>query len=136
MDGEFLKYDSLMSVTNTIITIADKREITDCLERAMLLINEDAITSTNKRSPVRFNINNGINPYRYGKTRYDNVNLKLYEGNELMIGFNCRFILDALAACDDDDVKLEFSTALGGCYIKPTNPDGMYSFMILPVRLN
>ena len=105
----------------------------------MLLINEDAITSTNKRSPVRFNINNGKIDIACITGRgqvNDNVNLKLYEGNELMIGFNCRFILDALAACDDDDVKLEFSTALGGCYIKPTNPDGMYSFMILPVRLN
>ncbi len=139
MDGEFLKYESLMSVTNTIITVADKKEITDCLERAMLLINEDAITSTNKRSPVRFNINNGRIDIACITGRgqvNDNVNLKSFKGEELMIGFNCRFILDALAVCDDDEVKLEFSTALGGCYVKPTNPDGMYSFMILPVRLN
>ncbi len=139
MDGEFLKYESLMSVSNTIITVADKKEITDCLERAMLLINEDAITSTNKRSPVRFNINNGRIDIACITGRgqvNDNVNLKSFKGEELMIGFNCRFILDALAVCDDDEVKLEFSTALGGCYVKPTNPDGKYSFMILPVRLN
>lgn len=138
MDGEFLKYDAVMATTNSIITTVDRREITACLERAMLLINEDAVSSSSRKSPVRLNIEDGIIDIACITSRgqvNDCVNVKK-EGGNLEIGFNCRFILDALAACDDDFVKMEFSTALGGCFVKPIDENQMYSFMILPVRLN
>ena len=138
MEGEFLKYESVMSVTNTIKTVVDKKEVTACLERAMLLISEDSVSASQRKSPVRLNIGNGRIDIACITGRgqvNDTVRVNL-EGGDLMIGFNCRFLLDALSACDDDSVRMEFSTALGGCYIKPINEEEMYSFMILPVRLN
>ncbi len=138
MEGEFLKYEAVMQTTNSIITIVDKKEINACLERAMLLITEDAISSSSRRSPVRINIEEDSIDIACVTSRgqvNDSVNIKK-EGPNLEIGFNCRFLLDALASCDEDFVKMEFSTALGGCFVKPLDENLMYSFMVLPVRLN
>ena len=57
------------------------------------------------------------------------------EGGDLLIGLNCKFMLDALNACDDEGVLMEFSAPTSGCFIKPEDGSNRYTFMVLPVRL-
>ena len=64
----------------------------------------------------------------------DTVPVEL-DGDNLLIGFNCRFLLDALSACDEEKVKMEFSAPTSGCFIKSVEGDDSYIYMILPVRL-
>ena len=45
LDGEFLKYDAIISVVNTLNVVVEKSLITDSLERALLLINDDISVS-------------------------------------------------------------------------------------------
>ncbi|MCI8403877.1 MAG: DNA polymerase III subunit beta [Clostridia bacterium] len=137
LDGEFLKYDAIISAVNTINVVAEKRYIIDSLERAQLLINDDISAKSENKVPVRFNI-------AYDKIDVscitgkgqvnDTVNVDL-DGGELLIGFNCRFLLDALSACDEDKVKMEFSAPTSGCFIRSVSGDDSYIYMILPVRL-
>lgn len=137
LDGEFLKYDAIISAVNTINVVAEKRYIIDSLERAQLLINDDISAKSENKVPVRFNI-------AYDKIDVscitgkgqvnDTVNVDL-DGGELLIGFNCRFLLDALLACDEDKVKMEFSAPTSGCFIRSVSGDDSYIYMILPVRL-
>lgn len=137
LDGEFLKYDAIISAVNTINVIAEKRYIIDSLERALLLINDDISAKSENKVPVRFNM-------AYDKIDVscitgkgqvnDTVPVEL-DGGELLIGFNCRFLLDALTACDEDKVKMEFSAPTSGCFIRSVNGDDSYIYMILPVRL-
>lgn len=137
LDGEFLKYEAIISAVNTISVVADKRYIIDSLERALLLINDDISAKSENKVPVRFNI-------AYDKIDVscitgkgqvnDTVSVEL-EGGELLIGFNCRFMLDALTACDEDKVKMEFSAPTSGCFIRSADGDESYIYMILPVRL-
>lgn len=137
LDGEFLKYESIVSVVNTIKVVAEKRYIVDSLERALLLINDDISSKSENKVPVRFNM-------AYDKIDVscitgkgqvnDTVNVEL-EGGELLIGFNCRFLLDALSACDEEKIKMEFSAPTSGCFIKSTTGDDNFVYMILPVRL-
>ena len=127
LDGDFLKY-----------VIADKRGIMESLERAMLLINDDISARSENKVPVRFNI-------AYDKIDVscitgrgqvnDTVNVQL-DGGELIIGFNCSFLLDALSACDEDRVKMEFSAPTSGCFIRSADENNdNYVYMVLPIRL-
>lgn len=137
LDGEFLRYEAIISAVNTINVVAEKRYIMDSLERAQLLINDDISAKSENKVPVRFNI-------AYDKIDVscitgkgqvnDTVPVEL-DGGELIIGFNCRFLLDALSACDEEQVKMEFSAPTSGCFIRSVSGDDSYIYMILPVRL-
>ena len=137
LDGEFLRYEAIISAVNSLNVVAEKRYIVDSLERALLLINDDISAKSENKIPVRFNIAyNKIDVScitNKGQVN-DTVPVEL-EGGELLIGFNCRFLLDALSACDEDKVKLEFSAPTSGCFIRSVNGDDSYVYMILPVRL-
>ena len=137
MDGDFLKYEAIINVVNTINVICEKQYIMGCLERAMLLINDEMSSHSENKSPVKFNI-------AYNKIEVscitskgqvnDTVDVEL-DGGELIIGFNCRFMLDALSACDEDKIKMEFSAPTSGCFIRSAEEDDSYVYMVLPVRL-
>ena len=136
LEGEFLRYEAIISAVNTINVSVDKRGIMDCLERALLLINDDDKKPDN-RVPVRFSIayDRVDISCMTGKGQVsDNVPAKI-EGGNLLIGFNCRFMLDALSVCDEDTVKLEFSAPTSGCFIRPADGSNSYIYMVLPVRL-
>lgn len=137
LDGEFLKYEAIISAVNTLNVVVEKRYIVDSLERALLLINDDISAKSENKIPVRFNIAyNKIDVSCItGKGQVnDTVPVEL-DGGELIIGFNCRFLLDALSACDEDKIKMEFSAPTSGCFIRSTKDDDSYVYMILPVRL-
>lgn len=137
LEGEFLKYEVILSATNSIKIKADKKDITDSLERANLIINDEMSSKTENKVPVRLSIAyNKIDiSCRTGKGNVNDSVAVEHEGGDLLIGFNCRFMLDALNACDEDTVLMEFSAPTSGCFIKPCDGSDNYTFMILPVRL-
>ena len=137
LDGEFLKYEVILSATNSIRVKADKESIVNSLERANLIINDDLSSKTENKMPVRLNIS-------YNKIEISCKTVKGYvndivsieqEGGDLLIGLNCRFMLDALNACDEDTIIMEFSAPTSGCFIKPQDGSNKFTFMVLPVRL-
>lgn len=137
LDGEFLKYEAIISAVNTINVVAEKRYIMDSLERAQLLINDDISAKSENKVPVRFNIafdKIDVSCITGKGQVNDTVPVEL-DGGELIIGFNCRFLLDALSACDEESIKMEFSAPTSGCFIRSVNDDNSYIYMILPVRL-
>lgn len=137
LEGEFLKYEVILSAANSIKVKADKESIVNSLERANLIINDDLSSKTENKMPVRLNI-------CYNKIEISCKTIKGYvndtvtvdqEGGDLLIGLNCKFMLDALNACDDEGVLMEFSAPTSGCFIKPEDGSNRYTFMVLPVRL-
>lgn len=137
LEGEFLKYEVILSAANAIKIKADKESIVNSFERASLIINDDLSSKTENKMPVRLNIN-------YNKIEISCKTVKGYvndtvtvdqEGGDLLIGLNCKFMLDALNACDDENVIMEFSAPTSGCFIKPEDGSDKYTFMVLPVRL-
>ena len=44
-------------------------------------------------------------------------------------------MIDALNACEDENVIMEFSAPTSGCFIKPDDGSSKYTYMVLPVRL-
>ncbi len=137
LDGEFLKYEAIINAVNTINVVCEKKYIIACLERAMLLINDDISAHTENKVPVRFNMSYNkidISCITQKGQVNDTVDVEL-DGGDLLIGFNCRFMLDALTSCDEDKVKMEFSAPTSGCFIHSAGDDDSYIYMVLPVRL-
>ena len=56
------------------------------------------------------------------------------EGNNLEIGFNNRFVLDALKVCDNDEIKIEMGSSNQPIIITPLEGDSFF-FLILPIRI-
>lgn len=137
LDGEFLRYEAIISAVNPINMKAEKRIFVDSLERAMLLINDEMSSSTENKVPVKLSM-------AYDKLDItcttgkghvsDSMNVEL-DGGELTIGFNCRFMLDAMNVCDEDVIYMEFSAPTSGCFIKSSVGDDSFVYMVLPVRL-
>ena len=53
----------------------------------------------------------------------------------LEIGFNHRYLLDALKAAPADKVKMCFNMATTPCVILPADGEDAFAYMVLPVRL-
>ena len=56
------------------------------------------------------------------------------EGKDLLIGFNPKFMIDALRVIDDEEVDLYFMNAKAPCFIR--NEQQSYIYLILPVNFN
>lgn len=137
LDGEFLKYEVIVSATNSIKVKADKQSVIDSLERANLIINDDLSSKTENKTPVKLNIHdNKISISCKTGRGYVNDSVTVdHDGGDINIGLNCRFMLDALNSCDDDNIIIEFSAPTSGCFIKPEDGSDKYTFMVLPVRI-
>jgi DNA polymerase-3 subunit beta len=90
------------------------------------------------KSPLRITVGDGIlkltTTTPIGKAN-DECLIK-GEGKNLEIGFNNRYLLDALKAAPADDVKLRFNSAKNPCIITSVDADNdNFLYMILPVKL-
>ena len=137
LDGEFLRYEAIIAAVNPITMNINKRIFVESLERAILLINDDMSSSTDSKVPVRLSM--GYDKLELscitGKGQvHDSLKAEI-EGGELEIGFNCRFLLDAMSVCDEELIRMEFSAPTSGCFIRSASGDDSYVYMVLPVRL-
>ena len=56
------------------------------------------------------------------------------DGKDILIGFNPKFLIDALRVIDDEEVDLYFMNAKAPCFIK--DEEQSYIYLILPVNFN
>ena len=54
------------------------------------------------------------------------------EGRNLMIGFNPRFMMDALKVIEDEVVTLYLTNSKSPCFIR--DEDNNYTYLVLPVN--
>ncbi len=57
------------------------------------------------------------------------------DGQELEIGFNNKYLMDALKAAPADHLRLEFTSGVAPCVILPAEGEENFVYMVLPVRL-
>ena len=130
LDGEFLDYKAAIPPSAVSSVVVNKREFMDSIERTSLLISDRL------KSPLRIKFEDHTIKMScstaIGKA-YDELSCKV-DGYGVEMGFNNRYLLDALRASDCDEVKLEISGALSPMKVVPINGDH-FLFLILPVRL-
>ncbi len=131
LEGEFLNYKQIIPSEHSITVKTSVRSLINSIERAALII-----TSDNKKYPVKLSIKMDkiiISCMTdMGKVQ-DSINVETL-GEDLEIGFNHKYLLDALKNCESEEVILEFNNSLSPCIIKPVEGDS-FIYLVLPVRL-
>ncbi len=135
LEGKYINYRPVLLAPNEIVVNASARDLADSLDRAALIINDD-MSAKAKKLPVVLNVTSDKIEITCMTSRgkvYDVVEVST-SGADLEIAFNHKLLLDALKACEDDEIKIEFSNPRSSCFITSRN-DGNYTFMILPVKM-
>ncbi|MDK2811016.1 MAG: polymerase subunit beta [Petroclostridium sp.] len=131
LEGEFLNYKQIIPKEYQLRVKASVKPLIDSIERAALII-----TSDNQKYPVKLNIKMDkiiISCMTQTGTVQDSVPVETF-GDDLEIGFNHKYLLDALKACECDEIYMEFNTSLSPCIIKPIEGE-QFIYLVLPVRL-
>ena len=132
LEGEFLNYEQIIPKENAVLVKTKVQPLIRAFERVGLMISAG---DTNKSPAILTMQNDTIDIFcqsSVGKID-DHLNAEI-KGNKLTIGFNHRYFLDALKACEGEEVLMEFNTHLSPCVIKPMEGNA-YLYIVLPVRL-
>ena len=130
IEGEYYKIDQMLSSDYETKVTINKKELQNCIERASLLIRETEkkpIIIEIKSNNFVLKINTSIGSMK------EEVDIEV-EGKDILIGFNPKFLLEALRVIDDEMVDIYLINAKAPCFIR--DKDQSYIYLILPVNIN
>ena len=131
LEGEFLAYRQAIPRNNTIHVEGETRALLSSIDRVSLIISDKL------KSPLRCVFDSNllkISTKTAIGDAYDECPLS-GDGGGLEIGFNNKYLMDALKAAPPDTVRLELTTGVSPCVILPTEGEENFLYMVLPVRL-
>ena len=131
IEGEYFKIVQMLSMDHKIKINVNNKEFLNCIDRASLLIKES------DKKPIVMSIKNDNVMYLKVDTLMGSMNEEIEiakEGDELIIGFNPRFLMDVLRVIDDEDITVYMRDSKSPCIIKNDAED--YIYVILPVNIN
>lgn len=108
----------------------NKKELLNSIDRATLLVKEG------DKKPIIINIGEEVMELKI-KSQIGSMDEEIYinkEGKDLLIGFNPKFLIDALRVIDNEEVVLYLMNAKAPCFIK--DDEESYIYLILPVNFN
>ena len=130
IDGEYFRIDQMLSSDyETKITI-NRQEFMDCIDRATLLVRES------DKMPVIIDVTDGQMELRIDSSigsMDEEIDIEK-TGKDIIIGFNPKFLLDALRVIDDESISIYFVNAKAPCFIR--DEKSSYIYLILPVNIN
>lgn len=137
IDGDYIDYDRIIIKNHKMCVTLDRQELIAALERAALVTEEKIAGSV--RSHVKLDVSGDllkISAVSSAGSTYDEMNVE-HDGDDILIAFNNRFLIDSLRACDADRVKLSMSSPLTSMNIEPADKEEGKEeiFMLLPVRM-
>ena len=131
LEGEFLDYKNAIPRNNPICVEVANSALLQSLDRISVVISEKL------KSPVRcvFEQDRVLLSARTGNGEAKDICLTKGDGNGLEIGFNNRYLMEALRYAPADSVRLELNTNISPCVITPVDGSDNFLYMVLPVRL-
>ena len=133
LEGEFLDWRRVVPTNCPIKLVANVSELTSSIERVGLIVSEKY------KSPVRCVFSDQVVLLKTNTTigaAEDRCSLA-GDGKELEIGFNVRYLCDALRAVPSEEVVLELTNGLSPIVLTPVEGDKYdFSYMVLPVRIS
>lgn len=130
IEGEYFRIEQMLSSDYETKVRINKRELLSCIDRATLLVKEG------DKKPVIINIMDEMMELKI-KSQLGTMDEEIMiskEGKDLLIGFNPKFLIDALRVIDDEEVDLYFMNAKAPCFIKDEKES--YIYLILPVNFS
>jgi len=128
IEGEYFRIDQMLSSDYETKVTINKKELLNCIDRATLLVKEG------DKKPIIINITDGSMELKINSvlgSMNEDIDIEK-SGKNLMIGFNPKFLIDALRVIEDEEVDLYMVNPKAPCFIK--NEDESYIYLILPVN--
>ncbi len=130
IEGEYYKIDKMLSTDYEMKVTVNKREMLECIDRSTLLLKESdkkPVIIDVQDDYMKFAMNSAI-----GSMDEDIDASK--EGKDILIGFNPRFLMDALRVIDEDEITMYMINPKAPCFIR--DQEETYIYLILPVNFN
>ena len=131
LEGDFLDWRKVVPTNCPIKLVANVADLASSIERVGLIVSEKY------KSPVRCVFGNQVVQLRTSTTigaAEDRCSLA-GDGKDLEIGFNVRYLADALRVIPSEEVVLELTNGLSPIVLTPAEEKYDYSYMVLPVRI-
>lgn len=128
IEGEYFKIDQMLSSDYETKVTVNKKELLECIDRATLLVKEG------DKKPIIINITDEIMELKINSavgSMNEEIDINK-QGKDLMIGFNPKFMIDALRVIEDEQVNLYLVNPKAPCFIRDTAEN--YIYLILPVN--
>lgn len=130
LEGEYFKIVQMLSMDHKIKVRVNNRELFDCIDRASILMRES------DKKPIVVSIKEDM-MYLKVDTMMGSMDEEIditKDGDEIIIGFNPRFLTDVLKVIDDEDIFIYMRDAKSPCIIR--DDAGTYIYVVLPVNIN
>lgn len=130
IEGEYYKIDKMLSTDYETKVTVNKMEMLECIDRSTLLLKESdkkPVIIDVQDDYMKFAMNSAI-----GSMDEDIDASK--EGKDILIGFNPRFLMDALRVIDEDEITMYMINPKAPCFIR--DQEETYIYLILPVNFN
>lgn len=128
IEGEYYKIEKMLSSDYDTKVIVNKKDMLDTIDRTTFLIKES------EKKPVIIDIKDDVMKFSINSARGsmdEPVNIQK-EGKDIMIGFNPKFLMEALRVIDDEEVKIYLINPKAPCFIR--DDEETYIYLILPVN--
>ncbi len=130
LEGEFLDYRTAFPKGKTAVVRTNTKKFIDTIERTSIIITEKV------RSPLRCIFSDDeikVSAVTALGSASDRISVSI-SGDNTEIGFNNRYLLEALRSCDTDEVLINLNGSLSPAVIVPPEGDS-FLYLILPVKI-
>ena len=134
IDGTYYNIDSMLSGNYTTTVRVNRQQMLGCLDRATLLVREE------DKKPIIVMLRGGEMEFRINTTlgsMNETVPVEK-EGDDMNIGFNPKFVIEALRAIEDEEITIYLVSPKAPCFIRndmAADAEGQeYCYLILPVN--
>ncbi len=130
IEGEYFKIDQMLSSDHETMVSINRKEFLDCIDRASLFIRE-----SDKR-PIIIQITEGSMELKINSamgSMDEQIDIEK-DGKDILIGFNPKFLMDALKVIDDEVIHIYLVNPKAPCFIR--DEERQYTYLILPVNFN
>ena len=131
LEGDFLDWKRVVPSNCPVKLVANVSDLASSVERVGLIVSEKY------KSPVRCTFSNQVLNMRTATTigAAEDRCAIAGDGKELEIGFNVRYLADALRVIPSEEVCLELTNGLSPIVLTPVEDKYDFAYMVLPVRI-
>ena len=130
IEGEYFRISQMLNSDYDTKVSVNKKDMSSCIDRATLLVKES------DKKPIIIGITDGNMEVRLNSSLGSMQEELAIEktGKDILIGFNPKFLADALRVIDDETIQIYMINPKAPCFIKDS--DETYIYLILPVNFN
>ncbi|MFN8005564.1 MAG: DNA polymerase III subunit beta [Terriglobia bacterium] len=132
LTGQFPNYEAVLPKENNRVVVLERERLGAAIKRVALLADD-------KSRSIRLSLDKNQMEISAANAELGEAKEYLeanYSGGPVQIGFNCQYLLDFIAATEDEKVSFEFKDDQSAGQMRPANEsECRYRYIVMPMRL-